>query len=69
MATKVDQFLPPISITKFDPANFMATVELRGLPRGNPKSASFEDVVVDRLRVSSYLGVSRQPGVIEHDPK
>ncbi|MDQ6945947.1 MAG: hypothetical protein M3256_06655 [Actinomycetota bacterium] len=65
VATKLDQFLPPISITKFDPANFRVYVE----PRVKPKSVPFEDTVVERLRASSFLGISWQPGVIEHDPK
>ena len=46
VAPKVDQFLPPVSITKFDPANFVSTSKL-GLPRGKPKSALFEDAVVE----------------------
>jgi hypothetical protein len=33
VATKVEQFLPPISITKFDPANFVSTSNL-GVCRG-----------------------------------
>ena len=68
VATKIDQFLPPISITKFDPANFASTSNLGGLPKGKPKSGPFE-AQVERHRVSSFLGVSWQPGGFEHDPK
>ena len=69
VATTVDQFLTPISITKFDPANFVSTSNLGVCRGGKPKSVPFEDTVVERLRVSSFLGISWQPGVIEHDPK
>jgi len=69
VATKVDQFLPPISITKFGPANFVSTSNLGVCRGGKPKSAPFEDAVVERLRVSSFLGVSWQPGVIRTRPQ
>ena len=39
VATKVDQFLPLISITKFDPANFVSTSNL-GFAEGQAEERS-----------------------------